>query len=529
MAGQLVCKLARAMRRRLACAALCVWPVVANATDVGLDVGRVVDNATLHDNNAVVDSTGAPWIRLNLRLDDWTAPDDDTRRGPDHLTWFEAYDRIVDDYLARGIQVYALINDEALYSQEPHGSDAWIAEYVHNAVKIIDHFKNRIRVFEIINEPNDWAGGTSARFAPRAFAKLLQDTYLAVKHDAGHIDDRCWQVQLVSGPLFSFDGTTGASYLDQVYAIGKSELAWDYTSAVTGSYPLDGVGYHMYVAQGLDSSTADVHSQMQTNLGAMWNVVASYEGEGTAKRLWVSEYGWEAGVVGDAVQAERLEAGVAAMTDFGKVALALYFNFQDFPGASYGLFDGAKQPRAAAATFSSLASIERAARVVGVSVPALEPGALGEAVVTLENRGATTWTEEFRLAAGPGCPDAAHANAIAWEPSTGYANSTLDARVFLPHAVAPGETVEIRVPLRAPAEPGEYTFAARMVHEGIELFGPTVSGTVTVAAGAGVMDDTDDSSGGNQPESAAGCSTTDSSSLWVVLALGFFLPRRRTA
>src|SRR5687768_3521724 len=125
------------MRRGLACVALCVCPVVAHATEVGLDVGRVVDNATLHDNNAAVDSTGTPWIRLNLRLDAWTAPDDDTRRGPDQLTWFEAYDRIVDDYLARGIQVYALINDEALYSQEPHGSDAWIAEYVHNAVEII--------------------------------------------------------------------------------------------------------------------------------------------------------------------------------------------------------------------------------------------------------------------------------------------------------------------------------------------------------------------------------------------------------
>ena len=510
------------MMRRLAVVAALSCPATALATEAGLDVGRIVDNATLHDNNVYVDSTGTPWIRLNLRLDDWTAPDDDTPRGPDQLTWFQAYDRIVDDYLARGIQIYALINDEAIYSNLPHGSDEWIAEYVQNAVKIVDHFKSRIRVYEIINEPNDWAGGTTARFTPRAYAKILQDTYLAVKHDAGHINDRCWQVKLVSGPLFSFDGTSGASYLQQTYAIGKNQLAWDYTRSVTGSYPLDGIGYHMYVAQGLDSSNADVRSSMLANLSAIWNVVTSYEGAATEKQIWVSEYGWEAGVVGPQVQAARLQAGFSAMNEFGKVALALYFNFQDFPGASYGLFDDNKQPRDAVATLKSLAGAERRARVVGIELPAIPAGELGEAIVTLENRGTTTWSDEFRLASAPGCPEAAYENAIAWEPSAGYTNGILDSRVFLPNPVAPGETVEIRVPVRAPDEPGDYMFAARMVHEGVELFGPTVSGIVTVTA----KDETGDDELDPRPGSGGGCSTSRDATLWVVLALGLFLRRR---
>jgi hypothetical protein len=518
------------MMRRLACVVALACPQVALATDTGLDVGRIVDNGVMHDNNVTVDSTGTPWIRLNMRLDDWTAPDDDTRRGPDQLTWFEAYDRVVDDYLARGIQVYALINDEALYSTQPHGSDAWIGDYVQNAVKIVDHFKNRIRVYEIINEPNDWAGGTTSRFTPRAYAKILQDTYLAVKHDAGHIDDRCWQVQLVSGPLFSFDGNSSASYLQEAYSIGTNQLAWDYTHDATGSYPLDGIGYHMYVAQGLDSSNADVRAQVNANLGAVWNVVTSYEGAGTAKQIWVSEYGWEAGVVGEGVQAQRMQAGFSAMSDFGKVALALYFNFQDFPGASYGVFDDAKQPRAAAAVLSTLADAPRRARVVSVEVPTLEPGAVGDAVVTLENRGSTTWTDEFRLATAPGCPEAAAANAIEWEPTAGYTNGVIDARVFLPHPVAAGESVVIHIPVRAPTEPGEYTFAARMVHEGVEMFGPTVSGVVTVAAGTG----SGDGSGSDEVNegghgSGGGCSTGRSSSAWLVLVIGSLLARRRRA
>ncbi|HEX5061662.1 MAG TPA: NBR1-Ig-like domain-containing protein, partial [Kofleriaceae bacterium] len=509
------------MMRRLGVVVALLCPTPALATEAGLDVGRIVDNATLHHNNESVDSTGTPWIRLNLRLDDWSAPDDDTKRGPDQLTWYETYDRIVDDYLTRGIQVYALINDEAVYSTQPYGSDAWIADYVQNAVKIVDHFKNRIRVYEIINEPNDWAGGSTSRFSPRAYAKILQDTYLAVKHDAGHIDDRCWQVQLVSGPLFSFDDNSSAEYLQQAYSIGKSQLAWDYTHAETGSYPLDGIGYHMYVAQGLDSSSADVRTQMLASLGAMWNVVTSYEGTGTGKRIWVSEYGWEAGVVGDAVQAERMQAGFSAMNEFGKVALALYFNFQDFPGASYGVFDAANQPRPSATTMKSLAPPTRRARIVGINMPALAPGALGDATIILENRGTTTWTDEFRLASAPGCPEAATANAIAWEPTAGYSNGILDARVLMPHAVGPGETIEIHVPVRAPAEPGEYAFAARMVHEGVEWFGPTVSAVVTVAAGNGSGDGSGSGSDdGDHTASGGGCSTGHGSSVWLVVALG---------
>jgi hypothetical protein len=524
------------MRSRLAIVAALSWPLPALATEAGLDVGRIVDGAVVHDNNAVVDSTGTPWIRLNLRLDDWTAPDDDTRRGPDELTWFEAYDRVVDDYLARGIQVYALINDEAVYSRAPHGSDAWIADYVQNAVEIVDHFKNRIRVFEIINEPNDWAGGTSARFSPRAYAKILQDTYLAVKHDAGHLADRCWQVQLVSGPLFSFDGTSGAEYLEQAYAIGTSQLAWDYTRAETGSYPLDGIGYHLYVAQGLDSSTADVRTRMHENLGAVWDVVTAYEGAATDKRIWVSEYGWEAGVVGDSVQAERMQAGFAAMNELGTVALALYFNFQDFPGASYGVFDAAMQPRPAAAVLDTLASAPRRARVVDVQLPTLAAGELGDAIVTLENRGEEPWTDDFRLASAPGCPEAAYANQIAWEPEDGYTNSVLDARVFLPHPVAPGESVALHVPLRAPVEPGTYTFAARMVQEGVEMFGPTVTGTVTVLAGTDGDDGSDPSDENEPTEPSGGCSVRarglqsegPEDFLWLILALCLLHSRSRS-
>jgi uncharacterized protein (TIGR03382 family) len=60
-----------------------------------------------------------------------------------------------------------------------------------------------------------------------------------------------------------------------------------------------------------------------------------------------------------------------------------------------------------------------------------------------------------------------------------------------------------------------------MVHEGVELFGPTVSGTVTVVADNG----SGDTDGGDS--SRGGCSTGTGASLGLVLALGALRVRRR--
>jgi hypothetical protein len=199
------------------------------------------------------------------------------------------------------------------------------------------------------------------------------------------------------------------------------------------------------------------------------------------------------------------------MRSFGQVAGAIYFNYADFPGATYGV-----KGRPAEATLQAMPHVAHAAAVTSVTAPVLAPGALGEVVVTVENEGSTTWSGEFRLGAAPGCPDAAAANAIAWEPAAGYANSITDARVFLPHDVAPGESVELHVPVRAPDAAGTYAFAARMVHEGVTWFGATATATITVAD-AGSSGDGDTMT---QPTHSGGCSTTGDGG-WLLLVLAF--------
>lgn len=519
-------------------AALAAWLTFAtttvHATEPAIDPGWVVANGEIVDSFATVDSLGVAWVRINFRLDAWSSVDDATPHGSEGLTWFQAYDRVIDEYVARGYQVYGLINDEAVDSPHPHGSDAWIGDYVATAVKIVDHFKDRVRVYEVINEPNDWAGGTTARFTPRAFAKILQDTYLAVKHHDGHIDERCWQVDLVSGPLFSFDGNSSADYLAQTYAIGRNELAWDWTKANAGSFPLDGIGYHLYVAQGPESSLADVRASMHANLDEVWNVVVANEGAATGKQFWISEYGFQAKLVGDDGQAARLEAGFNALRDYGNVALGVFFTLNDFGGLGWGVISETGQRRPAADRLATVASANRPARgalVKSIIAPALAPGEIGEVVITLENRGAQAWSGDVRLGAAPGCPDAAAANEIVWEPANGYANGPGDARVFLAEDVAPGATVELRVPVRAPETPGVYRFAARMVDEGVAWFGSTAQAFVTVAplTGEDPMPGDPDASAGGAGGCAAGGSASGCAAFLVVAALARIRRRDRGA
>jgi len=255
---------------------------------------------------------------------------------------------------------------------------------------------------------------------------------------------------------------------------------------------------------------------MQANLGAVWDVVTANEGAATPKQFWVSEYGFRANLVGTGGQADRLATGHDAMRDFGHVALGIYFNLQDFPDNAWGVYDEAGQPRPSAARLAEVAAANRPPLGALVSAVAGD----NEVIVTLENRGSEPWGDDVRLGAASGCPDASATNELAWAPRAGYANSVTDARVFLPHAVAPGERIELRVPVQAPA--GSYTFAARMVKEGAAWFGQTATVHLDVTAGGGDGQDEDDGS------AHGGCATTHGAEPWLVLlALGYCSRRWR--
>ncbi len=83
-------------------------------------------------------------------------------------------------------------------------------------------------------------------------------------------------------------------------------------------------------------------------------------------------------------------------------------------------------------------------------------GVLGSARLTLENAGSATWRSHGR----DGVQVAYHwldplGNPIVWD----------GIRTALPHPVAPGETVELEVPVLAPRPPGPYRLAFDLIEE----------------------------------------------------------------
>lgn len=331
------------------CAFVLLLTLGASAGDVAIDPGAPIDPATgvIRETTdpRVVAGTGAQVARLNFILGPWASPTDRSRYAG--RTWFETYDRIVDGYLSQGLSVYGLIGAESVgdpedllrdeMSTDPAAAREWIVAYATNVVSIVDHFKDRVRVFETYNEPNDWAGGDRSKLHPRWFAEVLQEVYLQVKAFAGHDADPAWQVTLVSGPLFTFDLTDGAGYLADTYWYGRNALAWDWTRERTGSFPLDGIGMHLYVAQSAPANAEGIRSALLANVDGLWSAVVAQEGAGTPKRIWVSECGWP-DWEGEAFQAEALGFGLPVLRDDPRVAMAMSFCLQDFPEGPWGLY-----------------------------------------------------------------------------------------------------------------------------------------------------------------------------------------------
>ena len=408
--------------------------------------------------------------------------------------------------------MYGLLNDELVSSGAP-GTTELEDSYAANVLAVVDRYKNRVRVWETINEPNNYVEGTSAaRFSAAAFARAHARAYDVVK--VQHPGDACWDVKMVTGPLFSFDGTSASDYFDATIAAGRADGPWKAIRDALGHDPIDDVGYHLYVAQGPDSAASEVGASAGANLGAMNGVLAKYGI--TGKRFWISEIGFRLPLFDEAGQAARLDTtfealGAPARSDIASIQ---WFTIADFGGEGWGLYGAsfaAKDKRPSYDRFVAQAKAfapPLAARLDVVLPKQAVPGSTVLAKVTATNLGKTTWdaASAIRLGAASGCPSAWSVNDATWSlaPSDGYATSATDARRFLPAAasVAQGESVVLEVPLVMPVSAGgSQHFAVRMVQEGVAWFGATASADVEVVdaldGGAGFAGDGAGEGGGD--------------------------------
>ena len=75
---------------------------------------------------------------------------------------------------------------------------------------------------------------------------------------------------LVGGP------STAADYLGATLQAGKQQLDWEAIKSQTGSYPLDGVAYHMYLFHDSDKTIGTTLTRTRAYLNAMsWAVPAA--------------------------------------------------------------------------------------------------------------------------------------------------------------------------------------------------------------------------------------------------------------
>lgn len=292
--------------------------------EVGLEVGEQSDTGKV---NLVAESK-AKWVRLNFIGDDWTASSSATKK----------YNQIIDAYRAKRINILGLIGAQSVAGGYDRAKpDDFTKKYVDAADAIINRFGDRVKAYELFNEPNDWAGGTNAQVPPDLFAKYLGRIYRKIKIDQKKLD-----IILNSGPVFSHDQDTGASYLEQTYSAGKNlsdpEANWTKIKAEAGSYPLDGIGYHIYVAQGMNDQ-GQVEPKIRENLNAFKSIIATLD---PGKKIWISEFGWGTGIgrVTEEVQALNLEKAFALFKSEPTVRMAMWFTLMDFDPVEWGLLRG---------------------------------------------------------------------------------------------------------------------------------------------------------------------------------------------
>jgi len=341
------------------------------------DSGNVLITDAVADRMA---QSGAGWVRLHFR------------RGPyngDESGFYAKYDEIVNRLRARGLQIVGLVtyeswpgtqSDWCANNWENTGGDgynAFIDQFGYFFGRVASHWQGKIKYWEIWNEPNCYSDNPSPGvyvgcyfIYPSNFAALLTHCHSQV-HFYNSLD-----VQVISGGLFGHDiggfgtGQAGADYLNNTYNIGinyTGKFAW--TMGTYGSYPLDAIGQHIYINQG-----ATVNSTwFGTYLDYVHNVVTSYEGAGSPKKTWMTEFGWATvGGVSETTQNNNISTAFNVANGKSYLKSALQFQMDDNPpgGAYYGLFRPDLTKKPSWTTFNSKTTYQ-GKRSNGVTVTAI--------------------------------------------------------------------------------------------------------------------------------------------------------------
>jgi hypothetical protein len=320
------------------------------------DKGNVNFTSSFSLQNRYMHEAEAGWVRLNFRLgecfQDWVTP------GCNGRTAIETYDEVLDIALNNGFQVLGLIGHEAWHGSQDDwtannaehtrgdGDNAYLRHFGDDAAAVLaDRFKDKVHYWEIWNEPNAWTDRNAAGLPfggsfiyPSGFAWALTRAFEAIKltrPDAIVISGGLFGHDLGASPiLFARDPCptgipSGADYLCATYEMGLRHVGWQ-----PAAYPFDHVGQHIYI----DGGGLTSEEKLRYYLDDVRDAYLSYEGAGSPKATYITEFGWSTKDMSQETQAENLLMAYDTFRQVGYVARAYWFHAQDVPEA--GLFFG---------------------------------------------------------------------------------------------------------------------------------------------------------------------------------------------
>lgn len=151
--------------------------------------------------------------------------------------------------------------------------------------------------------------------------------------------------------------------VQKIFSLNTCALRIPRFYATVGTYPLDGVGYHIYTTQqSVDPN--EVIAGLRSNLVGLWSngIVAGesfrFPNQSPNKDIWISEYGWGSLNVGLDGQASNLAVALEVFSDDQlHVGSSMWFSLQDWEGEQgWGLLTADFSEKPSFATFQAKAS-----------------------------------------------------------------------------------------------------------------------------------------------------------------------------
>jgi polysaccharide biosynthesis protein PslG len=312
---------------------------------LGLTTGVQMWNAGASEQDAEmagIAAAGARWVRTALLWRDVepsSATQDDWSKA-DHLVADAQHDHLQIIFNIGGAPKWAGAADAGEFGSDPQ-------RYADFCAKVARRYRDRVRVYELGNEPN--LTSEIPQPDPATYAKVLEATYPAIKH----ADPNAFVLTAgLAGGRHRNGNITGVDYLTGLYQAGAKGF-------------FDGIAFHPYTYPLLPTQDASGGGGRTRSWALMLQVRALMVRNGDGgKPIWVTEFGAPTngpGGVSEAQQAAIMRNGFDLWKTYSWGGVISWFDYQDKGTDTsthkdfFGIVDTTGRHKPSWSTYSSIA------------------------------------------------------------------------------------------------------------------------------------------------------------------------------